>query len=255
VRERLRSFSAWIETPHVRPRVVAGLVLALLVASAAAFAVAEGLKLERSPVAAPEITRVVGPLCACEKAEGTLSVRFRQPAVVTALVVDSDGDPVRVLAERERRKRGRATYVWDGRDDAGEVVPDGRYRLRLELVDRDRTITIPTSVRVDSTPPRVRLVEVRPTTIVPNLAGAGHQVHFAYVSSERGYARVEVAGELVVRGRIYPAGPGRVRWRGRIDGGPADPGVYRPRLVAVDQAGNRSEPTRAVRIRILAVER
>jgi hypothetical protein len=255
VRERVRRFSARLEEPRVRPRVVAGIVLALLLASAAAFAVAERLKLERSPVAAPELSRVIGPLCACEKAEGTLSVRLRRRAVVTASVVNRDGDAVRTLAERETQRRGRVTYTWDGRDDAGEVVPDGLYRLRLELVDRDRTITVPTPVRIDTHPPRLRLVEAAPTTITPYPAPGPHQVRFRYVSSELAYAQIERDGELLVRGRIFPAGPGRARWRGRMNGGPADPGVYRLRLVLVDRAGNRSEPSDVVRVRVLPFER
>jgi hypothetical protein len=254
VRDRLRRFSARLEAPGVRPRVMSGLVLALLLASAAAFAVAERLKLERSPVAAPELSRVIGPECECEKAEGTLSVRLRRPAVVTASVVNADGDTIRVLAEREQHRRGRVTWVWDGRDDDGEVVPDGLYRLRLDLVNRDRTITVPTPIRIDTKPPRVRLLEAGPTTITPDPDAAGaHQIQFHYVSTELGYSQVEVEDDVVFRGRLYPAGEGRVRWRGRKDGGPAPPGVYRTVLVVVDRAGNRSNPTRPVRVRILPV--
>jgi hypothetical protein len=107
---------------------------------------------------------------------------------------------------------------------------------------------------VDTRPPRVRLVEAEPATITPDPTAEGpHQVRFRYVATELSYARVEVDGELVVRGRIYPAGAGRVRWRGRIDGAPAAPGVYRARLVVVDRAGNRSEPTDPVPITILPV--
>ena len=197
---------------------------------------------------------MIGPVCECEKAEGTLSVRLRQPAVVTASVVNGDGDTVRMLAERERHPRGRVTWLWDGRDDAGEVVPDGLYRLRLELVDRDRAITVPTPVRIDTKPPRVRLLEAAPTTITPDPdAGGAHQIRYRYVSTELGYAQIEVEGDIVVRGDFYPAGEGRVRWRGRKDGGPAPPGLYRTVLVVVDRAGNRSNPTRPVEVRILPV--
>lgn len=238
----------------MRPRVMSGFVLALLLASAAAFAVAERLKLERSPVAAPDLERVIGPTCECEKAEGTVSVRFREPVVVTASVVNDDGDTVRVLAEREPHPGGRVAWTWDGRDGKGEVVPDGLYRLRLELVNLDRRITVPTPVRIDTKPPRVRLIEAGPTTITPDKNASGpHQVRYTYVSTERGYARVEADGELLFRGRQFPAGEGRVRWGGREDGGPRPPGVYRTVLVVVDRAGNRSNPTRPVEVRLLPV--
>jgi FlgD Ig-like domain len=233
---------------------MSGFVLALLLASAAAFAVAERLKLERSPVAAPDLERVIGPVCECDKAEGTLSVRFREPVVVTASVVNADDDAVRVLGERERHPRGRVTWTWDGRGDDGEVVADGLYRLRLELVDRDRAITVPTPVRIDTRPPRVRLLEAGPTTITPDDNASGpHQIRYSYVSTEFSNARVEVDGELLFRGLFRPAGERRVRWRGRKDGGPAPPGVYRTVLFVVDRAGNRSNPTRPVEVRILPV--
>jgi hypothetical protein len=120
--------------------------------------------------------------------------------------------------------------------------------------NRDRAITVPTPVRIDTKPPRVRLLEAGPTTITPDKnADGAHQIRYSYVSTERGYARVEVEGELMVRGRPYPAGEGRVRWRGRKDGGPAPPGLYRTVLVVVDRAGNRSNPTRPVEVRILPV--
>ncbi len=181
-------------------------------------------------------------------------MRLRERAVVTASIVDGNGDPVRVLADRESRQRGTVTYVWDGRDDDGEVVRDGRYRLRLRLEDQHRTITVPTRIRIDTRPPRVRLLEVAPTTFSPDGDGRSDQVRFRYESSEPGYARVEIDGEPAIRGLSYPAGPGRLRWRGRIGGEPAEPGTYAARIVVVDAAGNRSRRTRRTPLALRYVE-
>ena len=46
-------------------------------------------------------------------------------------------------------------FAWDGRNDAGRIVPDGVYHVQLELKDEDRTIEFPSTVRVDSTPPTI----------------------------------------------------------------------------------------------------
>ena len=44
----------------------------------------------------------------------------------------------------------------DGRNDAGQIVPDGLYHVQLQLKDEDRTIEFPSTVRVDSTPPTIQ---------------------------------------------------------------------------------------------------
>ena len=109
------------------PRIASALlVAALLVATAAAFAVTERLKLVRSPIAATEIDRVFSPVCGCETDEAAIAFRLRRPTGSTSTVVDGGGDVVRTLV-RSRSAAGRAAIEasWDGRDDAGNVVPEG----------------------------------------------------------------------------------------------------------------------------------
>jgi hypothetical protein len=245
----LHDLSAWLESPRVRPAVLVGLVLALLVGTAASFGVAERLKLERSPVAAPRIQRILGPTCDCPRAKAALSFALRRADRVTASVVDGNGTRVRFLVQDERYPKGRVSLVWDGRNDEGEVVHDGRYRLRVALGDAGRTITIPTPVRVDTKPPHVRLVDVSPRVFSPDGDGKGDRVLYRYRSSELGRAQVLVDGKLAVRGR-RPAGLAQIRWRGRLEGEIAPIGVYRTRLTVVDAAGNESRPTREITVRI-----
>ena len=117
------------------PRIAVTVVVLVLVAgTAAAFALAERLKLERSPVVPTSFTREFSPVCDCDTATATLNLRFRRPETVTARIVTPSGDVVQTLAERERVDPGSTAYVWDGRDAAGTIVPDGRYLLRLDFV-------------------------------------------------------------------------------------------------------------------------
>ena len=59
-------------------------------------------------------------------------------------IVDSHEDLVRTLdADVELARHRRVTYVWDGRDDEGEVVPPARYRLLVELPSEDREMIWP----------------------------------------------------------------------------------------------------------------
>jgi flagellar hook assembly protein FlgD len=254
VRGRVRDLAARLEAPGTRPVAVTAIVLALLLATAASFAIAQRLKLERSPVAAPRITRLIGPTCGCESAVALLSVRLREPALVNATIVDGSGEHVRSLATELRRPPGRLALEWDGRDDAGEVVRNGRYRLRLELVDLNRTITVPTPVRVDARPPLVRLVEASPLVISPDGDGRHDRVLYRYRTNEPASPLLELGGDVLVRGVLGSAGPAQVRWPGQVDGRPAKPGTYATRVVVEDAAGNRSEPTRVVAVRVRYIE-
>jgi FlgD Ig-like domain len=125
------------------------LVLVLLVGATAAFAVSEALKQERSPVVHPRLTKVFSPTCDCAEKTATLSVKLRKQTVIEAVVVDANDKPVRTLASGMRRGPGRITFAWDGRDDAGRIVPAGEYRLRMHVASGDRTIVIPNVVRVE----------------------------------------------------------------------------------------------------------
>ena len=252
--DRLRGLAARLEAPGTRPAAVTLVVVALLLAAAASFAIAERLKLERSPVTAPELTRLIGPGCECEKAVAQLAVRFRERVVVTATIVDGAGEHVATRAEELERPRGPAEVEWGGRDEAGELVRSGRYRLRLELENLDRTITVPTPVRVDARPPRVQLLEAEPLVFSPDGDGRRDRVRYRYRTNEAAYALVEVEGETAVHAPRRPAGEGRVRWQGRIDGEFAEPGMYATQVVVVDAAGNRSEPTAVVAVRVRYVE-
>lgn len=247
---RLRALAARLEAPGTRPLAVTVVVLGLLLATATSFAIAERLKLERSPVAAPRLTRLIGPTCECERATARLQVRLREPALVNASIVDAGGDEVRSLATGLRRPRGTLRLTWDGRTDEGDVVRGGLYRLRLELPELNRTITVPTPIRVDVRAPRLRLLEATPLIFSPDGDGRRDRVIYRYRANEGAYTIVEVEGERAVRGLRRPAGAWQVRWRGRLDGEPAAPGAYRTRVYAVDAAGNRSTPTRVVAVRV-----
>ena len=200
---------------------------------------------------APRLTRLIGPACACAKARAELRVRFRRADRVTASIVDADGEHVRTLATGVEQPLGEAQFEWDGRDGEGRTVADGVYRLRLELDRADRTITVPTPVRVDATPPRLRLVSATPGEITPNGDGRADRVLYVYESSERAYALVYVNGRYTARGRSWPRGRGRVRWRARVEGGGyVRPGSYRTWIEVVDPAGNRSARSPVVPVEV-----
>ena len=100
-----------------------------------------------------------------------------EPAEVTFSVVDSEGNEVRRIVD-ERRLAGDAKhrFGWDGRDDDGNVVPDGTYRMRVVRRDESRVIDSFKEIDVDTTPPRVRLVSAEPSVITPAARGQAPRV-------------------------------------------------------------------------------
>lgn len=82
--------------------------------------------------------------------EDQLDLRFilSEPTTVQLIVLDSGGFSVRTVLPGVP-KRTKVLAVWDGRDDLGQVVPDGRYTLLLVAADAHGFIVqsrVPTEV-------------------------------------------------------------------------------------------------------------
>jgi hypothetical protein len=229
------------------------IVLALLGATAAAFAVTERLKLERSPVTGTKVDRVFSPVCECARDVAVISVVLRRRETVTVDVLDASGDSVRTLVRKRPEPAGRVSYTWDGRDNADRIVTEGLYRPRVQLERNGRTIVLPNPIRVDTTAPRIRLVRVFPRVFSPDGDGRRDRVTATYSLDERARAMMLVDGQRRVLSRFRPL-EGKLVWFGRVEGRPVRPGTYEIRLRAVDRAGNRSARTRAVPVRVRYVE-
>jgi len=229
--------------PHVL------IVVALLGATAAAFAVTERLKLERSPITGTRVDKVFSPVCECTRDVAVISFRLRKPGPVTVDVIDSGGRSVRTLVRDRTEEAGRVSYTWDGRDDADRVVPEGRYRPRVELEEHGRTIVLPNPIRVDTTAPRIRLVRLFPRVFSPDGDGRRDRVTAWYELDDPARAMMLVDGQRRVLSRFRPL-EGKLVWFGLVRGRPVRPGIYELRLRAVDRAGNRSASTREVPVRV-----
>jgi flagellar hook capping protein FlgD len=219
--------------------IVALVVTALLGGTAAALALTEQLKLERSPVLRTHVGKLLGPRCRCALRRIEIAFVLRKPERLTVAVVDADDQVVRTLVSSSPRRRGLQRFSWDGRDEAGQVVSAGTYRPRLHLAREHRTILMPNPIRVDPTAPRISLVSLRPRRFSPDGDLRRDVVYIRYRASERARALLYVDGILRVELRRY-AQSGLVRWRGTVFGRPLAAGRHRLALRALDLAGNRS---------------
>ena len=232
----------------------------LLAASAGAFALAQVLKLERSPIEAIRVdptpnhdrgildrhdSALFSPRCAAP-CLGAAVVRFRvhTSGPVRAEVVAPGGRVVRDLGVLPH-PGGRVVARWNGRDAAGNVAPDGSYRLKVSLSGRRIELLNPLAL---DTSVRVLGSNVSRRVISPDCDARGDRVTVVVRGSEQ-LAGVQLQvreGERLVRtvrvGRRARALA--VSWP-PYDGTrctTAPDGRYRLRLVVRDVPGN----TRAI---------
>jgi len=232
------------------------LVVALLAATATAFALTEGLKLEQSPILGTAVDKVFSPVCDCESSRARISFRLREADSLDVALVDSDGTVVATPLQGERFDRGRVVIQWDGLGADGQPLPEGEYRPRVHLRQERRTIVLPNPIEIDVTPPAVESVRLSRRVLSPDGDGRGDRVLLRYELSEDG------RGLLFVNGRRrgltrFPRPADRLIWNGKENGRSLPAGIYWLQLSARDPAGNRAAPTEptAVRIRYVALGR
>lgn len=223
------------------------LILLLLAGTAAAFVVTEDLKLEPDPIARPRIDATFSPVCRCEQQTARIAFRLRRPDVLTLTVADENGRIVRTLLDHARFRPGNHQFGWDGRDQSGKLVRQGRYQARVELQKLNRVIAFPKQIAVDTTRPQFRSVRVSRRELSPDDDGRGDAITIRYRVTEPAHVLLLVNGRRRTRTRL---GKQAIRWA------PAQlrPGLERLQLVAVDAAGNRAAARPFyVRVRYLEV--
>jgi hypothetical protein len=99
-----------------------------------------------------EVTRIERLLGTGKEAEFPVQleffVRFDEPDGLVE-IVGSEDTPVRTFAaDVELVAEERITCTWDGRDDEGNPVPPGNYRLHVVLPGEDRDMVFPQRILV-----------------------------------------------------------------------------------------------------------
>jgi hypothetical protein len=219
-------------------------LLGLLVATAAAFAITEHLKLQKAPLygiqvsagRTAEIRRglppVFSPVCNCPTDVARLGITLRHSERVTATIVDSAGHTVWTLADGELLGAHRPTHwFWPGHTAAGRPVPDGVYKPSVTV--GGQTYNFANKIFVDTVAPKV----LSATRLKPVLlAGPGRSVAIKYQFDGSAHALLYVGNRLVSVGR-HP-GAHKIKWNGRLNGRQLPAGDYVLSIGARDLAGN-----------------
>ena len=238
-----------------------GLVLVLLGATAAAFALTERAKLELSPIYGTQGAQVFSPVSKVPgKNVAHIRFRIRRRERIDVWVQNRKGQKVGdLLVARSVRPRQLLELVWGGITPDGLLAPSGVYRVVVKLTRSHRTIVLPSDIRLDTTPPTI---VVHPTTKYPIISpdGDGHADSFRvrYTVNEPAHAILLLRGKLVVFTRSRKA-TGVLVWNGKSNTTrkPLPPGRYVLGVAAQDTAGNRSKgkPFAIVQIRYVTLAR
>ena len=140
-------------------RLAQAVFAALVLATLGAFLVTQRLKQTPRLVQTLSVTEVFSPHVEYRRAG--IRIRLKRTDDATVSLLDESGDVVRRLARNRRMRAGAPVQLmWDGRNGAGRVVPDGPYRVRVGLRRQGRSVTLVDEIAVDGTPPRP-IVRVR----------------------------------------------------------------------------------------------
>jgi FlgD Ig-like domain len=208
------------------------LVVGLLGGSAAAFAVTERLKLERSPIFATRVGKVVSP---ASGRRVPIDFRVRKADDLSVAIVDSNDHVVRALVPSHHVRPGPQQLTWNGRDDSGSTVPDGIYKPRVHLAGEHRTILLPNPIAVDTKAPHISLTRTSLKVVSPDGDAIDDYLTVFFHTSEP------------ARAVLY------ANW-GKRNGMPTKPGVYRLWLRSIDAAGNPGPRTPTFRVQIRYIE-
>lgn len=226
---------------------------ALVVATFGAFFVAQNLKNQPSILQQVTVDPFFSPNSDGRFDGARIRFKLRDADRVKLEVVDADGDPVRTLIDGAVERYTPTRVLWKGETDGGGRASDGVYRYRFTLREQGRSIVFQRSVRLDTTPPVVRVTSIGPVSdtdrprpeLLPNPEGEPATVRFAAPAGKDPRKKVTIfkTGPGATR-RVYgpadlPADATSFPWDGRLsDGRNASPGTYVVVVEARDQAGN-----------------
>jgi FlgD Ig-like domain len=212
-------------------------LLGLLVATSAAFAITEHLKLEKSPISLTGISGLFSPVCGhdCPTRNAKVGIRLRHTGRVTVTIVDADGHKVATIAPNVLvHGHSPQHFVWDGRTDSGSRAPDGVYYPSVELPHRKYRFI--NKIVLDTKPPKVLSARALKPVL---LAGPGRSVALRYAFSEKAHALVYLGRRPSIVGRAS-APQDKIKWSGRLNHRPLRAGTYILSIGARDLAGNET---------------
>lgn len=228
---------------------------ALVLATLGAFFVTQKLKSAPPLVVRPHVYEVFSTDPDARVRRAKISFFIIRGDDVSVSIVDDEGRIVRTLLDGHRlAKRVRITRWWNGRTESGAFAPDGRYRVRVALIHQGRTIDLAQTIRIDTRPPRPRVVSIEPRrdggpAFLPQEGIDAVTVRVGGVEGRRSRVQVwrtDVTPPRIVEQITIPFGEDTARWDGTVAGRPAPAGTYLMGVLVADRSGNAGTFPRSV---------
>jgi hypothetical protein len=192
------------------------------------------------------IDPVSGGTCPARNGKaGLVPVSFRRMRVsfyllnradnVNVSIVDQNRNVVDTLPGSGRHMgiKQRRLFVWDGREQNGEIAPDGTYTIRVKLVHQGRTLWISDqgSGAIEPVTVRTRPPDLTVTSVTPSTITAAQSVRIRYAGNDGVRPEVLIyrlgpSGARLVKRYAATSVAGFTVWDGTIGGRPASPGTY-----------------------------
>ena len=221
--------------------------VALLAATAIAFAFTEGAKTELSPIYQTKIPHVFSPTCnlhqqGCRTNVEDIDFTLRKKQHLRVWI-EQNGTPVATVVAGETFPKGPVKLQFTGlADDGVTILPDGIYYAVISLTGEHRVITLPDKIQLDTTAPQVIAFRKQIYTHISPDGDHRHDEFLEpYTLNLPGHGVLLVNGhqaEFTRRLRLH----GTLVWNGEIDQHLQPPGRYVLYIAAEDAAGNRSKP-------------
>jgi hypothetical protein len=224
-------------------------LVGLLIATAAAFAITEKLKLTKSAVYGTQVSKGLSPTCGCARGRARIYFKLRRPDFIAVTVLSGRSHEIALLTA-QRYPRGPLTLKWNGHDDSGRRAPDGTYRVQIHLTGQHQTIELPNRIVLDTKPPQVLSVVANRQFFSPDQDHQSDFVRLTYTLSKPAHVLLYVDGTRIQRTRVVTHGT--ISWFGHGPAGLLGPSAYTLALGAVDANGNTTPVAarRGVRVEI-----
>jgi hypothetical protein len=233
------------------------IVLVLLAATAAAFALAERAKLTLSPIYGTKVDQVFSP---DGKSKPVAHIRFKvRPAErVDVWIEDSHGHKwTDLVTDRSVKAHQTLDLVWDSLNSSGISAPDGAYQPVVKLLRSHRTIVLPSKIALDTKPPMITVKHPQYPIISPDGDGHSDVFRIPYHVNEPAHGILLLRGVQIQYTRTQKLS-GELTFNGRDkNGNRLPPGRYVLGVAARDVAGNQSKgyPFAIVQIRYVVLAR
>ena len=217
--------------------------VALLAATAGAFALTEKAKLQLSPIYRTLIApKVFSPTCDCATSAAYIRFRLRKSDTLSVWM-ERGGKRASTLVSNRHYHAGEVSLRFDGLSDSGQTLPDGTYEPVIHFRSSHLTLHLPKPawIELDTKPPVLHIRRGIRAQISPDGDGRRDAFHVHFRLSEPGHGILLLAGRQVwfTRG-LHELGT--LTWDGKLDGHPVRPGSYVLSASAQDAAGNRAKP-------------